>query len=131
MPGTELLEQSAPRAELDQRSREARLRLEQVERLLLMYLWRRQSLLRRVAHCFRVWLYVSGPTEPRSSEAVTTAAQPGQTSQSPSETGGAADCSLAAPPAAWPPCANRTRLRLVQSDFPVLKPWQPWCGRIF
>ena len=69
MPGTELLEQSAPRAELDQRSREARLRLEQVERLLVMLLWRRQSLLRRVVHCFRAWLSVSGQTEGRSGAA--------------------------------------------------------------
>ena len=60
MPGTELLEQSAPRAELDQRSREARLRLEQVERLLVMLLWRRQSLLRRVVQCFRSRMYTSG-----------------------------------------------------------------------
>jgi hypothetical protein len=130
MPGTELLEQSAPRAELDQRSREARLRLEQVERLLVMYLWRRQSLLRRVVHCFRAWLYVSGQAEGRLGEAVPTAAQSGQTSEAPSETGGAADCSPVAPPSAWPSCTNRVRLTLVQSDFPVLKPWQPWCGRI-
>ena len=130
MPGTELLEQSAPRAELDQRSREARLRLEQVERLLVMLLWRRQSLLRRVVHCFRSRIYHSEQTEERSGEAVPTAAQPAQTSQAPSETSGSADSSPAAPPAAWPPCGNRARLILVQSDFPVLKPWQPWCGRI-
>jgi hypothetical protein len=130
MPGTELLEQSAPRAELDQRSREARLRLEQVERLLVMLLWRRQSLLRRVVHCFRSWIYHSGQTEGRSGEAAPTAAQPAQASQEPSETSGSADSSPAAPQAAWPPCGNRARLTLVQSDFPVLKPWQPWCGRI-
>ena len=130
MPGTELLEQSAPRAELDQRSRQARLRLEQVERLLVMCLWRRQSLLRRVVHYFRSWLYLSGQTEGRSGEAVPTAAQPAQASQAASETSGSAGSSPAAPPPAWPPCGNRARLILVQSDFPVLKPWQPWCGRI-
>ena len=130
MPVTELLEQSAPRAELDQRSREARLRLEQVERLLVMLLWRRQSLLRRVVHRFRSRIYNSGQTEGRSGEAVPTAAQSAQPSQAPSETSGSADSLPAAPPPAWPSCGNRARLILVQSDFPVLRPWQPWCGRI-
>jgi hypothetical protein len=48
MPRNELLEQSAPRAELDQRSREARLRLERVEQLLAVRSLPRPSLLRRV-----------------------------------------------------------------------------------
>jgi hypothetical protein len=48
MPRNDLLEQSAPRAELDQRSREARLRLERVEQLLAVRSLPRPSLLRRV-----------------------------------------------------------------------------------
>lgn len=47
MPRTDLLDQSATRVELDQRSREARLRLEYVERLLGVRSLPRQSLLRR------------------------------------------------------------------------------------
>lgn len=48
MPRTDLLQQSATRAELDQRSREARLRLERIERLLAVRSVPRPSLLRRV-----------------------------------------------------------------------------------
>jgi len=48
MPRNDVLEQSAPRAELDQRSREARLRLERVEQLLAVRSLPRPSLLTRL-----------------------------------------------------------------------------------
>src|SRR5258705_12646882 len=48
MPRNDVLQSSAPRVELDQRSREARLRLEHVERLLIVRPLPRQSFLRRV-----------------------------------------------------------------------------------
>ena len=51
MPRTDLLEQSTTRVELDQRSRDARLRLECVERLLAVYPLPRSSLLRRFFRC--------------------------------------------------------------------------------
>lgn len=47
MPRTDLLEQSATRVELDQRSRDARLRQEHVERALAVRTMPQQSLLRR------------------------------------------------------------------------------------
>jgi hypothetical protein len=58
MPRTDLLEQSAPRFELDQRSREARLRLEQVERVLAVRSLPRQSLLKRVLRRLGSRIYV-------------------------------------------------------------------------
>jgi len=57
MPKYDRLEQSAPRAELDQRSREARLRLENVERLLMTRPLPKPSLLRRVLRCLGVKIY--------------------------------------------------------------------------
>src|ERR1700747_2826519 len=57
MPRTDLLEQSAPRAELDQRSREARLRLEQVERLWVARPLPSRSLLRRLLRRLRSRVY--------------------------------------------------------------------------
>ena len=52
MPKSDVLDQSATRVELDQRSRDARLRLECVERLLAVRDLPRQSLLRRFLRCF-------------------------------------------------------------------------------
>jgi hypothetical protein len=48
MPSTDLLEHSAMRVELDQRSRDARLRLEKVERLLAVHPISMPSQLRRL-----------------------------------------------------------------------------------
>ncbi|HEX9535782.1 MAG TPA: hypothetical protein VF924_09935, partial [Stellaceae bacterium] len=51
MPKPDILDQSATRVELDQRSRDARLRLEYVERLLVVRPPPKQSLLRRFLRC--------------------------------------------------------------------------------
>ena len=58
MPRTDLLDQSATRVELDQRSREARLRLERVERLLVVRPMPEQSLLRRMLQRLGSRIYV-------------------------------------------------------------------------
>ena len=58
-----LWSRSVPRVELDQRSREARLRLERIERLLILRAAVRQSRLRRVLYLFRVGIYRSAPQE--------------------------------------------------------------------
>ena len=123
MPGTELLDESAPRAELDRRSREARLRLERVERLLVVRLLRRQSLLRRMLYCLRSRIYLSGQTEDQSAEATQGGTPMGRWSQAPSETGGAAGGSSTAPSASWPHCTTRERQSLYQSDCRILSPW--------
>ena len=70
MPGLDLLEQSAPRAELDQRSREARLRQEQVERLLVLRPLPRQSLLKRVLRCVGSRIYLGEQREGGSASAM-------------------------------------------------------------
>ena len=50
MPGTDLWRWSATRVEIDQRAREARLRLEQLERLLMLRLLPTRSWLWRAGH---------------------------------------------------------------------------------
>ena len=67
MPRTDLLEQSAPRAEVDQRSRDARLRLEYVERILVVRPLPRQSLLMRLLRCLGSRTPRGGQIEGRTS----------------------------------------------------------------
>jgi len=57
MPRTDLPDPNATRVELDQRSREARLRLERVERLLVVRLSPKPPLLRRVLRCLGFRIY--------------------------------------------------------------------------
>ena len=121
MPRTELLDLSAPRAELDQRSREARLRLEQVERLLVVRPWPRQSLLRRVVRCLRFRIYVN-QIESRSTDGNLSRTHPKRGRQTPSETSSAAG-TPAARPAAWPRCMRGPRSDLVRSGPVGIKPW--------
>lgn len=78
MPGNDLLEQSLPRVELDQRSREARLRLEQVERLLLVRRLPKPSLLRRVLRRLGTKIYTGQRIEGRSARTTLTGEQPSQ-----------------------------------------------------
>src|ERR1700730_14946062 len=63
MPKTDILDQSATRVELDQRSRDARLRLECVERLLAARDLPRQSLLRRFLRCLGSRTRIGGENE--------------------------------------------------------------------
>ena len=119
MPRTELLDQSAPRAELDRRSREARLRLEQVERLLILCLLRRQSLLRRVVRCLRSRIYIGVQTGNRSLSGT----RSGRGPLAPGETSSAAGSIPAAPFAAWSHCQRRRRLSFVRPEPGGFKPW--------
>ena len=66
MTRIDLWSQSVPRVELDQRSREARLRLEQIERLLLWPAAARQSRLRRILYLIRVSIHRDAPEERRA-----------------------------------------------------------------
>jgi hypothetical protein len=54
MPKSYLWSHSVPRVELDQRSREARLRFEQIDRLLILRATGTHSRLRRLLYLFRV-----------------------------------------------------------------------------
>jgi hypothetical protein len=63
MPRSDLLRLSAPRVELDQRSREARLRLEHVERLLVVRPLPRLSFLKRVLRRLGLRIYVGKQVE--------------------------------------------------------------------
>jgi hypothetical protein len=122
MPRTELLDLSAPRAELDQRSRDARLRLEQVERLLVVRPWPRQSLLRRVVRCLRFRIYV-GQIESRSTDGNLSGTYPERGRQTPSEKSSAAGNTPAARPGAWPHCMRGPRSDIVRSGPVGIKPW--------
>ena len=108
MPRTDLLEASAPRVELDQRSREARLRLEHVERLLVVRPLPRQSLLRRVLRRLRGKLYM-GDGADRQSGQHSPSREPRGSGEIPGETIGVTGGRPAAPPASWPHCRGYSR----------------------
>jgi hypothetical protein len=65
MPRIKLWSRSLSRVERDQRSREARLRLERIERLLVPGAAVRQSQLGRVLYLFRVGICRGAPQESR------------------------------------------------------------------
>jgi hypothetical protein len=102
MPRSDLLRLSAPRVELDQRSREARLRLEHVERLLVVRPLPRLSFLKRVLRRLGLRIYVGKQVEGRSGKAVQTDGRPRQGRRMPGETAGGASSFCAAPWISWP-----------------------------
>ena len=57
MPRTNLWSQTVPRVELDQRSREARLQFERIDRLFILRATAAHSLLRRLLYLFTVGRY--------------------------------------------------------------------------
>jgi hypothetical protein len=65
MPRTNLWNQSVPRVELDQRSREARLRLERIERLFVPRAAVTHSRLGRLLGLLSVGIYRGAPQESR------------------------------------------------------------------
>jgi hypothetical protein len=99
MVRTDLLRPSATRIELDQRSREARLRLEQVERLLLVRRLPRQSLLRRLLRSLRVRIYAGEQVGRRSATTNLTRKRAREKSRRPGDTGVAGGKMRAAAPA--------------------------------
>lgn len=127
---TELLDQSAPRVELDQRSREARLRLEQFERLLVESRLPRESLLRRVAYCFRPRVDVGNQVEGQSADTTLSGTYSSLGLRTAGGTISGAPRSPVGRPAAWQYCANGRRTDLVLIGAPAFKPWQPRCSRI-
>jgi hypothetical protein len=137
MPRTEILDQSVTRAELDQRSRDARLRLEYVERLLVVRPLPKQSLLRRFLRCLGSRTRLGGQVEGRSMIVVASAGRAGG-DRGAAESGGGGDILSAALPGGWPNCPRETRIGPGRSD-PALMPgvpapfafkaWHHWCGR--
>ena len=146
MPRTDLSEQSATRAELDERSRNARLRLEYVERLLVLRPLQRQSLLRRVLRCLGSRTRLGEQIRGRS---VSAAAGRGSREEVSAGSSGVAGGFPGAPPAgAWPNCPGAGRIgpgrsasgnsasgwsdRALTARASVwlgFKPWDQWCGR--
>src|ERR1700756_1352845 len=63
MPRRKLWDESVPRVELDQRSREARLRFERIDRLFILRATVTHSRLRRLLYLFRVGGYGGLPQE--------------------------------------------------------------------
>jgi hypothetical protein len=117
MPRPDLLEQSAPRVELDQRSREARLRLEHVERLLVVRPSPRQSLLKRVLHCLGSRIYIGEKGQGGAANTMTSGRDGLRGVAKPGEASGAADSVPAASPFAPPNCVARARSRSVRTGY--------------
>ncbi len=138
MPRTDLFEQTAPRVEVDQRSRDARLRLEYVERLLLVRPLPRQSLLRRFLRCFASRTSGGGQIDGRSMTGVPAGRRTRHEHETTAESDGAAGGFPAAPPGPWPNCPTGIRIGPGRSA-PALAPnvtlpdgskaWVHRCGR--
>ena len=109
MQRPDLLEQSAPRIELDQRSREARLRQEQVERLLVLRPLPRQSLLKRVLRCVGSRIYMG---QGREGGTASTIMRGTRRLEKAGEADGGAGGLSAASPFSQLNCAARARSRL-------------------
>jgi hypothetical protein len=135
MPRIDLLDQSATRAELDQRSREARLRLERVERVLVVRPMPRQSLLRRVLYRLGWRICASARVARRAVNLPLTGRRSRRGRSVPSEAGGVRGFH-----AAWPACRKQTatlpsrseRHRVTSGDRLAsrgLEPWKHWCRR--
>jgi hypothetical protein len=134
MPKPDILDQSATRVELDQRSRDARLRLEYVERLLVVRPpLPKQSLLRRFLRCLGSRTRIGG----RSIIAIASAGR-ASGEREPAESGGGGDTLSAAFPRGWENCPRDARIGPGRRD-PALSPglpvpvafkaWHHWCGR--
>ncbi len=116
MPRNDVLQSSTPRVELDQRSREARLRLEHVERLLIVRPLPRQSLLRRVLRHLGLRIYVGELVADQSGRTAPTGGRAPQGRRMPDETGGVGGSRCTAPLASWPEFPEGARMALVRSD---------------
>ena len=137
MPKTDILDQSATRVELDQRSRDARLRLECVERLLSMRDLPRQSLLRRFLRRLGSRTRIGGQIAGRSMIAIASAGRASR-EREPAESGGGGDTLSVARSGGWLNCPRDARIGPGARDpalapgVPVafcLKSWHHWCGR--
>jgi hypothetical protein len=138
MPRNDLLEQSAPRAELDQRSREARLRLERVEQLLAVRSLPRPSLLRRVLRRLGPRIYRGQQIGDRSAGPAGTGGRARRERRMRGEAGGAAGSFPAALPLFWPSCLSPQVARAPSDAHEtafaatILRGYKRWshrCGR--
>jgi hypothetical protein len=116
MPRSDWVQLSAPRVELDQRSREARLRLEHAERLLIERPLPKQSLLKRVLRRLGLRIYMREHVAGQSGRAPLTRGRPRQGRRMPGETGGVGGSGCTAPPVSWPEFPEGARMGLVRSD---------------
>jgi hypothetical protein len=140
MSRTDLLEQSATRVELDQRSREARLRLERVERLLMLRRSPKQSLLGRVLRCFGSRVYVGEQIAGRSTNGTLTGGRSRGRRRMTKETGCARGGLSAASPFSWPIPTNCSVMNMVGSGPAEMEdpqamrrritPWSYACRRV-
>ena len=137
MPKSDILDQSATRVELDQRSRDARLRLEYVERLLVVRPLPKQSLLRRFLRCLASRTRIGGQIAGRSMIAVASSGRAGR-EREPAESGGGGDTLSAALSGGWQNCPRDARIGPGRRDRPLtsgvripvgFKAWHHWCGR--
>src|SRR5215510_9470137 len=74
MPKVNRWSRNVPRIELDQRSREARLRLEEIERLVVSK--QRRARLRRIFYVLRIRISLRSATEPKEGAAERSASFP-------------------------------------------------------
>jgi hypothetical protein len=116
MPRSDWVQLSAPRVELDQRSREARLRLEHAERLLVVRPLPKQSLLRRVLRRLGLRIYMGEHIAGQSERAPLTRGRPRQGRRMPGETGGVGGSCCTAPLVSWREFPEGAPMASVQSD---------------
>jgi hypothetical protein len=137
MPKPDVLDQSATRVELDQRSRDARLRLECVERLLAVRDLPRQSLLRRFLRCLGSRTRMGRQIAGRSMTAIASAGRASREHE-PADSGGGGDTYSAAFLGGWPNCPGDARIGpgrrgpTLTPGVPVpfaSKRWHHCCGR--
>jgi hypothetical protein len=127
MAKPDLLEQSVTRVELDQRSREARLRLERVERLMVVHPVSPQSLLRRFLYRIRTRVCFSEQVRGRSARP---AVSGGRGRTVPGGSGDATDGLISMPPLRRLNCLEGARNRPLRSDRSRgREAWNYWCGR--
>jgi len=108
MSRNDLLERSAPRAELDRRSRETRLRLEHATRLFMARPLPEPSLLRRVLRRLGSKIQAGHRSDGQSARANLTGTRPDQGRRTQGRAVEAADGFPASPPLPRPACRSRS-----------------------
>src|SRR5260370_39491442 len=136
MAKPDILDESGTGVELDQGSRDARLRLEYVGRLLVVRPPPKQSLLRRFLRCLGSRTRIGRQIESRSMIVIASAGRASR-EREPAESGGGGDTLSATLPGGWLHCPRDARIGPGRSD-PALTPgvpavgfkaWSHWCGR--
>jgi hypothetical protein len=125
MPRTDIWAPSPARVELDQRSREARLQLERVERLLVVRPLQRWSLLRRLLRVLGSRIYAGEQVKGRSAKAtpIRRRARQGQNTSGGTRVGAGCASNMIS----WRTCRSSVRLNLaipsrgarIEGGFPI------------